>query len=128
MVTLEPRLNAFRPDRADARLKGKVEAATFVDGDRRRVVANSAPMRHKPASDAPFSSEMLRGEVFVVFDETPEGWAWGQLETDAYVGYAPSAALGPIGSRPSHRVSAIRTFLYPGPDHHLPYRGHLSFG
>ncbi len=128
MESLDPRLNAYRSDIADARLKGKVEAARFVEGDRRRVVSDSAPMRDKPAADAPFSSEVLRGETFIVFEETAEGWAWGQLETDAYVGYVPSAALGPIGSRPSHRVNALRTFLYPGPDLHLPYRGLLSLG
>jgi cell wall-associated NlpC family hydrolase len=128
MATLEPRLNAYRPDLADARLKGRVEAARYVAGERRRVVADSAPLRHQPAVDTPIASEVLRGEAFLVFEETAEGWAWGQLETDAYVGYVSSDALGPIGSRPSHRVNALRTFLYPGPDLRLPHRGLLSLG
>jgi cell wall-associated NlpC family hydrolase len=128
MATLDPRLNAYRPDIADARLAGKVEARRFVEGERRRVVADSAPLRHLPAMDAPLASEVLRGEAFVVFDEDFEGWAWGQLETDAYVGYVPNYALGPIGDRPSHRVNVLRTFLYPGPDLRLPHRGVLSLG
>jgi cell wall-associated NlpC family hydrolase len=128
MATLDPRLNAYRADLADARLKGKIEAARFVEGERRRVVVDHAPMRPRAAHEEPIASEVIRGEAFVVFDETAEGWAWGQLETDAYVGYVPSDALGPIGERPTHRVSALRTFLYPAPDLRLPHRGLLSLG
>jgi hypothetical protein len=128
MASLDQRLNAFRPDLADARLKGKVDARRFVPGARRRVVADAAPLRHLPALDAPFASEVLRGEVFAVFEENTEGWAWGQLETDAYVGYVPTDALGPVDPSPTHRVNALRTFIYPGADLHLPYRGVLSLG
>jgi cell wall-associated NlpC family hydrolase len=128
MPALDPRLNAYRPDLADARLKGKVEAAAFVAGERRRVVADRAPLKHIPAPDAPLASEVLRGEAFVVFDETAEGWAWGQLETDAYVGYVPRDALGSIDPRPTHRVGVLRTFIYPGPDLKLPPLGFLSLG
>ena len=128
MTALEPRLNAYRDDLADARLNGKVAAARFVAGQRRRVVADAAPLKRTPAADAPLASEVLRGEAFVVFEETAEGWAWGQLETDAYVGYVPSDALGAIDPRPTHRVHALRTFLYPGPDLRLPQRGALSLG
>jgi cell wall-associated NlpC family hydrolase len=128
MATLDPRLNAYRPDLADARLKGKVEAARFVAGKRRRVVAANAPLKHVPAPDAPLGSEVLRGEAFVVFEETGEGWAWGQLEADAYVGYVPRDALGAIDPRPTHRVNVLRTFLYPGPDLKLPPLGFLSLG
>ncbi len=128
MTDLDPRLNAFRPDLADARLKGKVESARFVDGTPRRVVAAAAPMKRKPAPDATVESEMLRGEAFTVFDETGEGWSWGQLETDAYVGYVPTDALGPLTPEPTHRVAALRTFVYPGPDLKLPPLMCLSLG
>jgi cell wall-associated NlpC family hydrolase len=128
MAALDPRLNAYRPDVADARLKGKVDAKRFVAGERRRVVVDAAPIRHQPTIEAPYASELLRGEAFVLFDEDREGWAWGQLETDAYVGYVPNYALGPVGARPSHRVSTLRTFVYPGPDLRLPPRGILSLG
>jgi cell wall-associated NlpC family hydrolase len=128
MTALDPRLNAYREDLADARLKGKVAAPRFVDGERRRVVADQAPLKGMSAAEAPLASEVLRGEAFVVFDETDEGWAWGQLETDGYVGYVPSGALGAIDPGPTHRVHALRTFLYPGPDLKLPHRGTLSLG
>ncbi len=38
------------------------------------------------------------GERVTVYDEH-EGWAWGQLEADGYVGYLPSEALGDPGRR-----------------------------
>jgi cell wall-associated NlpC family hydrolase len=128
VTALDPRLNAFRPDRADARLKGKVTSERFVEGVSRRVVAFSAPLKHSPRIDAPLDSEVLRGELFRVFDETPEGWSWGQLETDSYVGYVPTDALGSLVPEPTHRVAALRTFVYPGPDLRLPPRGALSLG
>lgn len=128
MNALEPRLNAFRPDIADARLKGKVESERFVDAVSRRVVAASAPLKRTPRPDAGLDSEVLCGEVFRVFEETAEGWSWGQLVTDGYVGYVPTEALGSLAPEPSHRVVALRTFIYPGPDPKLPVLGHLSIG
>jgi cell wall-associated NlpC family hydrolase len=125
---LDPRLNAFRPDLADASLRGKVDAGRFVEATRRRVVAFSAPLKREPRADAPLDSEGLRGEVFRVFDESAEGWSWGQLETDSYVGYVPTGALGPLAPEPTHRVTALRSFVYPGPDLKFPALGALSFG
>jgi cell wall-associated NlpC family hydrolase len=125
---LDPRLNACRPDRADARLKGEVEAERFVEGISRRVVAFAAPLKRSPRSDAALDSEILRGELFRVFDETPEGWSWGQLETDSYVGYVPTDALGSLVPEPTHRVAVLGTFVYPGPDLKLPALGTLSLG
>jgi len=60
-----------------------------------------------------------------VYDEH-EGWAWAQLNDDGYVGYLPSEALGEPGAEPTHRVRAIRTFVYPGPNLKLPYRDYLT--
>lgn len=128
MTALDPRLNAYRPDRADARLKGKVEAARFVDGVARRVTALSAPMKRVPRPDAALDSEVLHGEVFRVFEETADGWSWGQLDSDSYVGYVPSNALGSLAPEPTHVVTALRTFVYPAPDLKLPNRGALSLG
>ena len=63
MTTLDPRLHAFRPDLADIRLKGAVEAARFVEGTPRRVVAAAAPIKRVPRSDAGLESEALLGET-----------------------------------------------------------------
>ena len=87
-----------------------------------------APLKRSPRTDAALDSELLRGEAFRVFEETAEGWSWGQLETDAYVGYVPTEALGPPVPEPTHRVAVLRTFVYPGPDMKLPALGALSLG
>jgi cell wall-associated NlpC family hydrolase len=120
MSELDPRLHAFRPDLADIRLKGRVTAAQFVAGHRKTAIAGNAPLKSQPASDAPLASEVLRGETFTVFDEGREGWSWGQLATDGYVGYVPSDALASAAPAPTHRVAALRAFVYPGPDMKLP--------
>lgn len=127
-MTLEPRLNAYRPDLADARLKGQVDAARFVEGAQSRVVAAVAPMKRAPRADASLDSEALCGEIVTVFEDVGEGWSWGQLETDGYVGYVPTDALGPLEPAPTHRITALRTFVYPGPDMKLPVQEALSFG
>jgi cell wall-associated NlpC family hydrolase len=65
------------------------------------------------------------GELVTIYDEH-EGWAWGQLQGDGYVGYLQSALLDDAGLAPTHRVAAIRTFLYPGPNLKLPAITFLS--
>jgi cell wall-associated NlpC family hydrolase len=60
-----------------------------------------------------------------VYDEH-EGWAWVQLHEDGYVGYLPSEALGEAGVEPTHKVRAIRTFIYPGPNLKLPFQDYLT--
>jgi cell wall-associated NlpC family hydrolase len=126
-TTLDRRLTPARPDLADARLRGIVEAGRYVEGRPQQVVAPSAPVRREPRPDAPLDTEALLGESVTVFDEF-EGFAWAQLAGDGYVGYLPTEALGPAAPPPTHRVSALRTFLYPGPDLKLPALGHVSLG
>jgi len=129
MTELDPRTSAFRSDLADARLKGRVAADRFVAGTPRRVVAPSAPLRCARTADAPLDSELLRGEIFTVFETTPDGLAWGQLETDGYVGHVPVSALSAtLTPTPTHRVSALRAFVFREPDMRTPPLFALSFG
>ncbi|WEK51372.1 MAG: NlpC/P60 family protein [Candidatus Kaistia colombiensis] len=127
-MTLDARVNAFRSDLADVRLQGQVEADRFVEGEPRRIAVPSTPIRRAPRSDAPIDSEALKGERVRVFEETAEGWAWVQLETDSYVGFVSSDALGPVDPAPTHRVSALRTFVYPAADLKFPPVAALSIG
>ena len=124
----DPRTTPARPDLAAAHLKGKVTAARFVEGTTLRVVEPTAPFRRQPVHDLSIDTEALYGERVVVYETTEEGWAWGQLELDGYVGWLSAAALGEVGAAPTHRVSALRTFLFPGPDAKLPPMQALSFG
>ncbi|MBN9023635.1 MAG: C40 family peptidase [Rhizobiales bacterium] len=124
---LDPRLNVYSPELADARLRGRVTAERFVEGTRMRVSVGATPMRARPDVDAPYASELIMGEAVLVFAETG-GWTWCQSETDGYVGHVAAAALGPPDPEPTHRVAVIRTFVYPGPDLKLPPVMALSLG
>jgi cell wall-associated NlpC family hydrolase len=125
--TLERRLHAYRPDLAAASLKDRVTADRYVDGATYHVTAPLAPLRQRPSPDAPLDTEALMGEAVTVFEED-EGWAWAQLQRDGYVGYLPMEALAKGVATPTHRVSALRSFLYPGPSIKLPTVGVLSYG
>jgi hypothetical protein len=122
-----PRLPA-RPDLAAAQLKGQVAAARFVEGVPMRVRASVAPLRREPRSDAPLDTEALFGEAVTVYETDSEGWSWVQLKDDSYVGYMPTEALGPDGIAPTHRIDALRTFVYPGPSIKEPPLAALSLG
>lgn len=110
---------AYRDDLADEALRGVVEAPRFVLGERMQVGSRSAAVRRLPRADAGLDTEALKGEIVTVFDQA-EGWAWVQLERDHYVGYLPSQALSPTILTPTHRVTALRTFVYPAPDMKVP--------
>jgi cell wall-associated NlpC family hydrolase len=110
-VTPDPRLNAFRPDLADATLRGKVEALRYAEGEPAMVTASVVPVRKLPDASASRITEALYGEQVCVFDRNG-GFAWVQLEADGYVGYVPEDALGALVP-PTHRISSPKTFVYP---------------
>ena len=83
---LDRRLNAFRPDLADIRLKGQVEAERFVEGTPASVCVPFAPLRPRPDFEASIDTQMLFGETLQVFDSV-DGWAFVQSDVDGYVGY-----------------------------------------
>jgi Bacterial dipeptidyl-peptidase Sh3 domain/NlpC/P60 family len=119
---------ATRGDIAAKSLEGKVVAKRFVEGALYEVAAPQAPLRGEPRLDALLDTEALKGERVMVYDSTEEGWSWGQLVDDDYVGWLPSDALRPAGAAPTHIVSATRTLVFPGPDIKLTPIETLSFG
>lgn len=120
MRAFDPRLTAARADLAAKELKGKVTAARYVDGRVYEVIEPQAPLRREPAPDAPLATEALKGERVTIYDTNEEGWAWGQLAADGYVGWLPANALAPPGPPPTHKVAALRTLAFPGPSIKLP--------
>jgi cell wall-associated NlpC family hydrolase len=92
------------------------------------VIAPQAPLRHEPRPDAPLDTEALCGERITVYDSDAEGWAWGQLAADGYVGWLPASGLAPPGPTPTHKVAALRTFAFPGPSIKLTPVESLPFG
>jgi len=116
MVALDPRLHPFRPEIAAKYLQGQVEAARFVEGQRFEVVEPVADLRRAPSHEAPLDSQVLLGECVTVYETNGEGWAWGQLESDGYVGWLSANALAAPGPGPTHKVRALRTLVFPRPD------------
>jgi cell wall-associated NlpC family hydrolase len=124
-LTFDRRITPFRADLADEKLRGQVEAERFVAGKPARVIAAYSSLHRHPSREAPIDTQAIFGESVTVYDEH-EGWSWVQLHDDGYVGYLPSEALGEPGPAPTHRVSAIRTYVYPGPNLKLPDQGTLT--
>ena len=92
------------------------------------MVEPVAPVREQPSSNAMLMTEALRGERVTVYDRNGEGWAWGQLNGDGYVGWLPDAALLKPSTAPTHAVRALRTFAFPGPSIKLPPADTLVMG
>jgi cell wall-associated NlpC family hydrolase len=122
------RLTPARPDLAAKHLEGQVTAARFVEGEVFEVSYGVAPVRREPFSGAMLETEALKGERVTVYDRTEEGWAWGQLMTDGYVGWLPDLALYRPAAEPTHKVTALRTFAFHGPSIKLPPAETLPLG
>lgn len=124
----DPRLTPARPDLAAKHLEGKVEATRFVQGTAYEIINPQVAMRRTPVPDAPLITEALMGERVTIYEITDEGWAWGQLENDDYVGWLPAGALVSPDVTRTHKVSALRTLAFVGPTIKLPPLNTLPFG
>jgi cell wall-associated NlpC family hydrolase len=124
----DPRLTPARPDLAAKYLEGKVKAARFVEGEEFCVREAIAPLRETSAADSMLSTQALKGERVTIYDRNGEGFAWGQLGSDGYVGWIPDAALARPAAAPTHKITALRTFAFPGPSIKLPPDETLSLG
>jgi cell wall-associated NlpC family hydrolase len=124
----DPRLTPARPDLAAKYLEGKVKAARYVTGEEFCVREAIAPLREGPAADAMLATQALKGERVTVYERNDEGLAWGQLNGDGYVGWLPDAALARPTATPTHKVTALRTFAFPGPSIKLPPAETLPMG
>ena len=124
----DPRVTPARPDLAAKQLAGVVDAQRFVEGQAYEIGAAQAPVREAPSQAAGLATEALKGERVTIYDRGEDGWAWGQLAGDGYVGYMPAGALSAPGPAATHKVTALRTFAFPGPSIKLPPIETLSFG
>ncbi len=123
----DPRITPARPDLAAKHLAGSVEARRFVEGKPFEIGVAQAPVRSAASHEATLMTEALKGERMTVY-EAKDGWAWGQLAGDGYVGFVPASALRTSGPAATHKVAALRTFVFPGPSIKLPPTETLSFG
>ncbi|NNG04636.1 MAG: C40 family peptidase [Inquilinus sp.] len=126
-VPPDPNINAYRPDLAAAALRGVVEAARFVEGDRFQAARGTVPLRERPDADSRQVSELLMGEGFLVYEQAA-GWAWGQSTVDDYVGYAPLDRLSAPPVAATHRIGALRALVFPAADLKTPPLDSFSLG
>jgi cell wall-associated NlpC family hydrolase len=112
---LDPRLNAFRRDLADAALRNRIDVPRYAKGRPGRIKVGRAPLRCEPTAASRMGSELLFGETVSIF-EARDGWSWVQNREDGYVGYVRADFLGEAGEAATHRISALRTFLFSEPD------------
>lgn len=126
-ATLDRRLHAYRPDLADIRLQGTVEAGRFVTAQPRIVTAAVLDLHDDPDTSSTIGTQALLGERVNVFDEA-EGLAWVQLEDDRYVGYVKTDGLGSPAQSPSHVVTVPRSFVYAEADLRSPVKMACSMG
>jgi cell wall-associated NlpC family hydrolase len=124
----DPRMTPARPDLAAKYLEGKVEAKRFVEGLEFEIVDTLAPLREGPSFDAVLLTQALKGERTTIYERNGEGWAWGQLNSDGYVGWLPDRALAKPTARPTHKITGLRTFAFPGPAIKLPPADTLVMG
>jgi cell wall-associated NlpC family hydrolase len=115
-MKFDPRLNAWRDDLADARLRGLVAAPHYAEGRAARVVAGCIPVRRRPEPRAETDTFFHYGEEVLVFDEAG-GYAWCQSLFDRYVGYVEAShiAIGAVPA-PTHFVATLGSYCYDIPD------------
>ena len=110
----DPRVNPWRDDLAAEHLRGEIDAPVYARGHDRVVVAPVTALRRAPAHGAMMDTQLLLGEKFRVYGERGP-WVWGQAQSDDYVGYVLAEDLG-VDIAMTHRVTALRSFIYTDPD------------
>lgn len=106
------RRHAYRPDLAEQGLEGRVPALRYVEGIPARICRAVVPGRLEADHTRPRDTEYLMGEPIRVFEQTGD-WAWIKSERDGYVGYIDQNAVVYETPEPTHRVTALRSHLYP---------------
>ncbi len=111
---LDKRLNAYRDDLADIRLKGQVESQAFREGHLMQMRGPITTLHRAPAFDAAQDTQVLMGEIMRVFDVV-DGWAWVQLQCDSYVGYLRHESLNAELHVSTHKIAVPSTLLFTKP-------------
>jgi cell wall-associated NlpC family hydrolase len=119
-MILDRRLYAVRDDLADARLRDKVAAARYAEGQSARVISGLVPVLHEPQPESALDTFFHYGETLRVFDEA-DGYAWCQSRRDNYVGYVDTTALV-FGEPPAatHYVAGLGAYRYAEADLRSP--------
>jgi len=117
--SFDRRLTPARPDLAAKHLEGRVTAARFVEGVVMQIKEGVVDVKREPRPDASLDTQALYGDCVTVYDEE-EGWCWGQLASDGYVGWIAANALWSRVEEPTHVVRVARSFVYPAANMKAP--------
>lgn len=126
-TVIDPSINPVRPDLAASRFQGLWQAARYADPQSYQVSAGVAPMRKEPLEDSEQISQALFGEAVDIYEER-DGFGWGQVAGDGYVGWLSMDALSAPVLAPTHKVSALRTYALAGPGARQQAHSLLSLG
>lgn len=113
-VALDPNLNPFRADLAAITLKGQVDSARFVAPMAYQVTGGVASLRKAGQPDSEQLSQALHGDIIDVYEEV-DGFGWGQMRSDGYVGWFDMAALSSPLLPVTRKVGTLRTYAYSSP-------------
>lgn len=80
-----------------------------------QIAVGVTALRREPRDDAPIDTQLLYGEHFVV-DENRDGWVRGRALRDGYRGWVRAHVLAVLERDATHRVTALRTYVYSKPD------------
>jgi cell wall-associated NlpC family hydrolase len=92
-----------------------------------QVIAGTADLLEGPDTTARLATQALFGEIVDVFGRQGDH-VQVRSRRDHYVGWIKASDLSEEVTRPTHKVSALRTFAYAAPDLKAPVRCVLSGG
>lgn len=118
------RLVPARHDLAAEHLRGRVAADRFVTGRPARVAPALLDLRLDPGGER--ATQLLHGETFIVYEERPDGLAWGQAQLDGYVGYVARDGLAPQRGA-GRSLTALWSHRYDRPSVQAPVSMGLPF-
>jgi cell wall-associated NlpC family hydrolase len=118
-LTYDTRLTPARPDLAAEHLRDMVQADAYAPGKRMQVTRPFVDVKRAPDDNAATDTQALFGETLIVYEQK-NGWCWGQLDRDRYVGYIDETALSDKTQKPNHRVRVRHTMVYAEPNMKSP--------
>ena len=127
LASFDKRLNAFRSDLANIKLKGKVEASVFVEGKPGAICVSVANLKGSPVLTSNTEHQLLLGEEVQIFEQA-NGFAWVQSNRDGYTGYVAASAVTTDVPTSTHTVCVPFTFHYPQAELRQPPLAVLSMG
>jgi cell wall-associated NlpC family hydrolase len=124
---LDPNLNPYRSDLAARKLEGLVDADRFVDPTLYQVTGGVASLRKFGCDDGEQLSQALHGDIIEIYEEI-DGFGWGQMQSDGYVGWFDMATLSSPILPVTRKVATLRTYAYSSPSAKAPPHYLLSLG